>query len=146
MPFASDAEKLNESAAIWTPNTGVSMPEANTHDETGIVFDRELALSALGNDLELMSELAALFLSDLKSMLEKIHAAARAGDGPSLGRAAHQLKGAASNFRAQLTVEAAEQLEHMGRGNDLGGVSEALATLLGELDRLEPELEKLIQS
>ncbi|MEE2665507.1 MAG: Hpt domain-containing protein [Myxococcota bacterium] len=122
------------------------MQDTSKHDDPRIVFDRDLALTSLGNDVQLMSELTELFISDVANMVEKIRDAARAGDGPSLGRAAHQLKGAASNFHAQLTVEAAQRLERMGHANDLSGVPKALEALLGEIDRLKRELEKLIQA
>ena len=60
-------------------------------------------------------------------------------------RAAHQLKGAASNFHARPTVEAAQRLEELGRENELGDARDAYESLRDELDRLRPELEKLIE-
>ncbi len=69
----------------------------------------------------------------------------RNGDCAGLRCSAHTLKGSASNFRAQATVQAAFRLECMGREEELGGVEQALERLLHDFARLTPELEKLAQ-
>ncbi len=110
-----------------------------------VVFNREQATSALG-DAELLAEMAEVFLSEAYGLLGRIRRCVVDGDAAGLGRAAHQLRGAASNFYAERTVEAALRVEQMGRQNELGGSQEALSTLVAEFERLRPELEKIVAS
>ena len=106
-------------------------------------LDRELALSRVGGDAELLKEIAALFMEDYPSVLAEIRAAAARGDPKGVERAAHGLKGSVANFGAQATVDAAFQLEQMGHAGDLSRVSEAIEALARALDALHPELEAL---
>ena len=87
---------------------------ANPNYDPRVVFDLDSALAGVGDDLELLSEMAELFLSEVAGLIEQIRLAARGRDGQALGRAAHQLNGAASNFYAHATVEAALRLERIG--------------------------------
>lgn len=110
-----------------------------------VVLDREAAAAAVGGDLELLAELAEFFLCDAPGLVDEIRRSAREGDASALQRSARVLKGAASNFRAQATVQAALRLECMGREEDLGDAEGALERLVRELDRLRPQLQKLTQ-
>ncbi len=110
-----------------------------------VVCNREQATSALG-DAELLAEMAEVFLSEVYGLLGRLRCCVADGDAAGLGQAAHQLKGAASNFYAERTVEAALRLEQMGRQNELGGSQEALVTLVVEFERLRLELEKIAAS
>ena len=74
-------------------------------------LDRSLALSRVGGDVELLQEIAQLFLEDAPNMLAAIDLALRSGDAHALERAAHSLKGSVSNFGAQCAYEAAFSLE-----------------------------------
>ena len=122
------------------------MGSGNNGERQPVVFDRESALAAVDGDLELMAELAELFLSDAPGLVEEIRCSVREGDAQALRRSAHTLKGAASNFRAQATVQAALCLECMGRDEDLGDAEQALERLLHELDHLNPQLAKLAEA
>src|SRR5664279_1007875 len=95
-------------------------------------LDRELALSRIGGDLELLQEIALLFLSDSSRMLEEIHKAVVSRNASGLDRAAHTVKGCVSNFGAQELYDAALALERMGRSDDLSGVEPAYRRLRGE--------------
>ena len=106
-------------------------------------LDRELALTRVGGDAELLQEIAALFIEDYPGVLAEIRAAAARGDAKGLEHAAHGLKGSVANFGAQAAVDAALQLELMGRAGHLSRVSEAIDTLAGALEALRPELETL---
>jgi HPt (histidine-containing phosphotransfer) domain-containing protein len=115
-------------------------------NEQPVIFDREAAMAALDDDIELLGELAELFLADAPDLIEQIRSSVSERNSEQLQRSAHTLKGAASNFRAQATVKAALELEQMGRNESLEGAEQALERLLHEFDRLRPELEKLIPS
>ncbi len=109
----------------------------------GTGLDRDLALSRVGGDAVLLKEIAALFLEDYPNALAEIRAAAARGDSTGVERAAHGLKGSVANFGAQAAVDAAFQLEQMGRAGDLGRVREAIDQLARVLQSLHPQLEAL---
>ncbi len=106
--------------------------------------DHTLALSRVGGDADLLSEIARLFLTDAPHMLNAIEAAIRAGDAGALERSAHAFKGCVSNFGAATATSIAFSLEQMGRRSELGGASEAFARLCAEQEAVEVELLRLI--
>ena len=112
-------------------------------DKSDAVFDRALALSRVGGDVELLKEIAVLFLDDYPKSLSELHQAVESGDARRLERTAHGLKGSVSNFGARPVVDAALQLETMGRAQKLAEVEQVLHTLELALAALRPELESL---
>ncbi len=111
--------------------------------DAGTVFDRAIALSRVGGDTELLKEIAILFLDDYPKSLSELRNAAEAGDARRVERTAHGLKGSVSNFGARPAVEAAMELENMGRTQKLAEVEHVLRTLELALAALRPELESL---
>jgi HPt (histidine-containing phosphotransfer) domain-containing protein len=109
----------------------------------GCVLDREVALSRVGGDLELLKEIAVLFLENYEAWLGELREAAARGDAKLVESTAHGLKGSVANFGAQSVVEAALRLESLGRSRDLSEVSRSLAALESALAALRPELESL---
>lgn len=107
------------------------------------VFDRNVALARVGGDVELLKEIAVLFLDDYPKSLSELHQAVESGDARRLERTAHGLKGSVSNFGARPAVDAALQLETMGRAQKLAEVEQVLRTLELALAALRPELESL---
>jgi HPt (histidine-containing phosphotransfer) domain-containing protein len=114
--------------------------EAETSD---MVFDRAIALSRVGGDAELLKEIAILFLDDYPKSLSELRQAVAAGDARRVERSAHGLKGSVSNFGARPAVDAAMELETMGRAQKLVEVEQVLHTLELALAALRPELESL---
>jgi HPt (histidine-containing phosphotransfer) domain-containing protein len=112
-------------------------------DKTETVFDRAVALSRVGGDVELLKEIAILFLDDYPKSLSELHEAVESGDARRLERTAHGLKGSVSNFGARPVVNAALQLETMGRAQKLVEVEQVLRALELALAALRPELESL---
>ena len=112
-------------------------------DKSVAVFDRALALSRVGGDVELLKEIAELFLDDYPKSLSELHQAVESGDARRVERTAHGLKGSVSNFGARPVVDAALQLETMGRAQKLVEVEQVLHTLELALAALRPELESL---
>ena len=107
------------------------------------LLDRELALTRVGGDAELLKEIATLFLEDYPLTLSELHDAVDRGDAQTVERAAHGLKGSVSNFGAKPAVEAARNIEDMGRAHRLAEVAQVLNTLELALAALRPELESL---
>ena len=112
-------------------------------DTSDSVFDRAVALSRVGGDAELLKEIAILFLDDYPKSLSDLRDAVEARDAKRVERTAHGLKGSVSNFGAAPAVNAALQLETMGRAQKLVEVEQVLRTLELALAALRPELESL---
>ena len=106
-------------------------------------WDRPAALARVGDDLELLQEIARLFLDDASNMMSSIEQAIAARDAEALGRSAHTLKGCVSNFGAAEAYDAALNLERLGRAGDLASAPDGLDRLRRSLDNLRPELEQL---
>lgn len=112
-------------------------------DQSDALFDRDVALSRVGGDAELLKEIAQLFLDDYPKSLTELREAVEARDAKRVERSAHGLKGSVSNFGAAPAVQAALQLETMGRAQQLVEVEQVLRTLELALAALRPELESL---
>ena len=105
--------------------------------------DRQLALSRVGGDEELLREIASLFLEDYPKAMAELRLAASQGDAQGVERTAHGLKGSVANFGAQAAVDAALMLENMGRSRQLADAEPVVRTLELALAALKPELESL---
>ncbi|HEV2201158.1 MAG TPA: Hpt domain-containing protein [Bryobacteraceae bacterium] len=116
------------------------------HPGAGDGLDRKAALDRVGGDLDLLKDIAHVFLDDCPRSLEELRLAAARGDCPTVERVAHGLKGAASNFGAGRVVAAGLALEQMARAGKLDNCAAAMATLEGALMVLCSELETLIAS
>jgi len=106
-------------------------------------LDRQLALSRVGGDLELLREIAVLFLDECPRALLEIHQAVAGEDAVKLENAAHSLKGSVANFGASAAVEAAFRLEQMGRARQLAEAPEVLRALEQALAIVCAELNAL---
>jgi HPt (histidine-containing phosphotransfer) domain-containing protein len=82
-------------------------------------LDRDLALSRVGGDKELLREIAVLFIEECPRAFAEIQEAIVCQDAAKLENAAHALKGSVANFGARDAVEAAFRLEQMGRANEM---------------------------
>ena len=114
-----------------------------TEASQGQMLERDTALARVGGDLELLKEIAALFLEDYPRSLDEIHKALDSGDAKALENSAHGLKGSVANFGARAAVDAAFQLEQLGRAHRLDQVPQALAALEQSLSSLQAELSSL---
>ena len=107
------------------------------------VLDRATALARVGGDLDLLKEIAGLFLDEYPRALDEIHRALAAGDAKMIERSAHGLKGSVANFGARAAVDAAFQLEQFGRAHKLEQVPITLAALERALACLHTELASI---
>jgi two-component system, sensor histidine kinase and response regulator len=108
-------------------------------------LNRAVALERVGGDLELLQEIAQLFLEHSPELVDEMRAALANNDAKGLERAAHSLKGSVSNFGAEATHHAAMQLESIARRCDLPAAAEAFQKLERELNLLRPELAALAE-
>ena len=109
----------------------------------GSPIDRELALSRVGGDTELLREIACLFLEDYPKVMAELRDAAARGDASGVERTAHSLKGSVSNFGAKGVIETALQIEDFGRAKQLAEIAPLLQALERELAAIHPELAAL---
>jgi len=107
------------------------------------VCDVTALLARFEDDTALIQELAALFLDDAPSLVEKIRQAVESCDSSSLEKAAHALKGSVSNFCAQRAQGAAVRLEEIGRAGEAASAEPALRCLEKSLNELQPLIERL---
>jgi len=110
-----------------------------------VVLDRAVALSRVGGDVELLKEMAQLFLEEFQGQIQAVRDAVASQDPKAIERSAHCLKGSIGSFGAVAAHRAALALEMLGRKADLAPVGPALSELEHALTHLKPELEKLAQ-
>ena len=96
---------------------------------TGCILDREVALLRVGGDVELLKEIAVLFLENYEAWLGELREAAARGDAKVVENTAHGLKGSVANFGARDAVAASVELENLGRTGNLAGMQESLASV-----------------
>lgn len=117
--------------------------QASPRGHGQIEIDLEAALGRVGGDLELLREVAQLFLGDYPNNIAEIRQAITEQNANALERGAHTLKGAVANFGAATTVAAAFALEKIGRSGDLTTAQSTLLNLEAALAALVPELESI---
>jgi two-component system, sensor histidine kinase and response regulator len=100
------------------------------------IYDHAGSLHRMGDDPELFQEMVGLLRSDAPPLLDAIHEAHKAGDAARLQRAAHTLKGLASNFGAERAVAAAAEVERLAKANQSSGMPAAVIELEESLDEL----------
>ncbi|MGH7935928.1 MAG: Hpt domain-containing protein, partial [Chthoniobacterales bacterium] len=106
-------------------------------------LDRQLALSRVGGDKQLLQEIAVLFIEECPRAVGQIQEAVARGDAAKLENAAHALKGSVANFGARNAVEAAFRLEQMGRTNQISDAAGMLVKLESALAVVCAELATL---
>lgn len=114
----------------------------NNHEPEA--FNLAEALERVEGDLDLLKEMADLFLDEYPRMIVEIEHALTTSNAQALQNAAHTLKGAVSNFSAYRATEASFILEKMGRQQNLAAdTATAFSTLKHELILLGSALETL---
>jgi HPt (histidine-containing phosphotransfer) domain-containing protein len=108
-------------------------------------LDKIALLENVDGDLEFLAETIQMFREDTPALLSQIENAVMRRDGQALATAAHTLKGMVGNFCARATFDAALRLETMGQNGDLAGAAEAFTTLKEKTQRLETQLQEILQ-
>ena len=109
-------------------------------------LDLPVALARVGDDEELLREIAQIFVAQCPGVLAEVRAAAEAGDAGALERTAHALKGSVSNLGAETARLVAGEIEEMVRSSNLDGINQALADLAEALSALNADLQRLTSS
>ena len=107
------------------------------------IINRKELSDRLDGDIELLNELAEIFISDSVNLMSKVEETFKAGDSQSLGKAAHTIKGAVSNFSAAKAYESALALEKIGKNNQMDLASAAFDELKIEINNVREALKLL---
>jgi HPt (histidine-containing phosphotransfer) domain-containing protein len=126
-------------AMVPDPNVRSSLAGA---DGQNTVIDYDGSLKRLGGDVELFKEFVRVFDEDSPGLLAEMRRALASRDGANLERAAHSLKGLASNFGARTTVTLAGQLEESAIAQRWSEAAHVLAVLTSEMARLHAALDE----
>jgi PAS domain S-box-containing protein len=126
---------------------------SGTKDEQGVpsgvegqsddVISWEDAVKQMEGDVDLLKEIAEMFLEESPVLMDRMRQATAEGDCKKLERAAHTIKGSVGNFAAKPAFDAAQKLENLGRDGDMNHAVEAFKTLEREIERLKPALAAL---
>jgi signal transduction histidine kinase/DNA-binding response OmpR family regulator/HAMP domain-containing protein len=104
------------------------------------VIDWLAAIEHLEGDVELLREIAGMFVEQCPSLVSRVKEAVALKDAVEIERAAHTVKGSVGNFAAKAAFEAALRLERIGREGALDEADAACEALEEELERLKPVL------
>ncbi|MDV6030098.1 MAG: response regulator [Phycisphaera sp. RhM] len=91
-----------------------------------------------------LTEIAKVLRDEAAQRVKEIEDALAANDVKVVTRGAHTLKGAAANFGAKPVVELAEQIERLGKDENLAPVPGLLESLKQQVARLDVELEAFV--
>lgn len=116
------------------------LPAKTVHD----VFDRQAALRRTLGKVEILNDMARMFISDSPVVLERMRLAIASGDAKSLGGEAHRIKGSAGIFDARAVVDQASRLEAIGRSGDLTDAHACLAQFECDLGALSSSLQDMV--
>ena len=118
---------------------------AKNPSQHGEQLNRASLLERVEGDQELLAEMIQLFLADAPQLIDAMGKALLQGDMVLLERSAHSMKGAAGNMSAQVTVDAASQLEQSAKNGDAESSRANLVALESAVERLLPVLADLCQ-
>ncbi len=127
---AADEDERTASATASSSNSSATLEMA-------------VALERVDGDVELLRELAGLFLDECPKRTAEIRQAILQENATKLQEAAHTLKGSVGNFGFPAAFEAARHLETIGREQDWAHAEAAWSTLEDALARLESALTEL---
>ena len=129
-------ERLRNTKANAAPEASATTNPPGTN-----AFDIDAALKHVEGDRDLLDEIVRIFADQCPRTMYEIQNAIRAADLSILERAAHSLKGSASNLCATGVTQAAAELEESARSGDSSRSREQFEALESEVERLLRELE-----
>ncbi|HXU20390.1 MAG TPA: response regulator, partial [Verrucomicrobiae bacterium] len=116
-------------------------PVPASHSDIRPVLDVAAALERVEDDRELLENLMGIFAGECSQNITELRKSLEARDLVLLERLAHTMKGAAASLAAGPVAEAAFALEKQARTGEVGDAELLLESLIGEMNRLLPEIE-----
>jgi CheY-like chemotaxis protein/HPt (histidine-containing phosphotransfer) domain-containing protein len=141
-PFRAD--ELFAALEQMAPQGAVAAPPAEEPVRRPAVFDREDGLARVEGMIDVLADMASLFLDEQTSLVQTMTDAFAAGDSQTVADTAHRLKGSAGLLGATGTFIAARDLDDLAKAGDMQSAQPAWETLQSELALLEPELRSFI--
>jgi len=103
--------------------------------------DFSAALRWVDDDRELLTELIEIFLEDCPKRLQELDQAVKEGNANGVRQAAHSLKGMVAGFNARSAQGLANDMEDLGKTDDVSKTSDLLSALLLEFARVMHHLK-----
>lgn len=146
LPKPFRAEELFATLEQMVPGNPTRTDRSGFADQAGRprVFDRQDALGRVEGMLDVLAEMADLFMGELPELVGAIKTGIEQGDLSAVAKAAHRVKGSSSLLGATAVSAAAGDLNDVARAGDRQGAGGAWVKLELEISRLEPELQELI--
>jgi PAS domain S-box-containing protein len=119
---------------------GLGMPPETEGAE---VINWNDAIKHFEGDVDLLREIAEMFVEESPALVNQIKEALSKGDANQLERVAHTIKGSVGNFAARPALEAAKRVEQIGRDGNMTDAEDACKALEEEIERLTPALAVL---
>jgi len=107
------------------------------------VVEKKPLLESVENDAGFLKILIRIFLADCPIKLAAIRVGVVGRDSEEVMKASHSLRGSVSVFGAKSAVDAAQNLESMGREGKQQGLGEAFALLEHEIALVTLALEAI---
>jgi signal transduction histidine kinase/HPt (histidine-containing phosphotransfer) domain-containing protein len=115
-------------------------PVADASDDA--IVDWAMARKSTAENEHLLNEIIEAMRDELPRYVAELHRAMESSDAVLLQRTAHTLKSSAGLFGARAVVDAASQLEEMGRQRKLAEAAEQVANLETLAQRLLQEFDR----
>jgi two-component system, sensor histidine kinase and response regulator len=140
------AEELWRVIEEYSPRAFVPPVAEPGRSWRNLVLDEAVLLKQYGEDRTLLREIIAMFAEESGRRISEIRSAVNQGDGATVIRLAHSLKGALGYLGARQAQRMALELETASRTNDPAALAMALAALESAVAHLVPALEKYCPS
>jgi len=109
-------------------------------------IDVDELLTNCADDWDLVRQVVRVFRADAPRMLSRIRESLAAGDSTALHRAAHSFKGSVATFGPSACLDAARELERIGREGGVEAATAELESLERHLVRLESDLTEFVEA
>ena len=90
----------------------------------------------MGNDLELLQDMASMFIRDVPKLMATLASSIEARDIDEVARAAHSVKGLAANFGGARCMQAALLIEQSAKERQLTDIDNRRARLAEQVELL----------
>lgn len=110
-------------------------------DTSGVVFNQEQLLSSCGEDDELASQVAMVFLTDIPRQLVNLDQAITSGEAKTAERVMHSVKGAAATVGGEALRTYAFECEQLAHAGSLDELAARLPEIQAQFNKLRDALE-----
>jgi len=124
--------------------TSLSTDAPRPDRESPAEHDFSATLARLDNDEELLMRQMQFFMEDGPALLRQIDEAIQAGDGRTLGIAAHRLKGLLAGYDANAAASVAQELENLGHSGKLDRTETLYQRLAPMVQRLTAAMRSFV--